>query len=240
MDGFSDPMVDCKETKLRFRADQLFYSPVKVNGEIVGYVTVHEANDEDMVKDAKKQAKKKKSKTNQEVLQSFEKPDSEWEQLPETGYDPSSAYFQVRYYFDDFCLAEMDEEMISDCSPEEVPITLEKGKSIILRNVFFDSDQSELRSESFTQLDVLKKVMYENPQMVIEIHGFTDNQGEEDHNFELSTARAKSVENWLIQEGIEPTRINSKGYGESNPIASNGDEAGRALNRRVELLVVDM
>ncbi len=192
------------------------------------------------IKEQKKQAKKKKSKTNQEVLQSFEKPDSEWEQLPETGYDPSSAYFQVRYYFDDFCLAEMDEEMISDCSPEEVPITLEKGKSIILRNVFFDSDQSELRSESFTQLDVLKKVMYENPQMVIEIHGFTDNQGEEDHNFELSTARAKSVENWLIQEGIEPTRINSKGYGESNPIASNGDEAGRALNRRVELLVVDM
>ena len=50
-------MVDCKETKLRFRADQLFYSPVKIEGEIVGYVTVQEANDEDMVKDAKKQSK---------------------------------------------------------------------------------------------------------------------------------------------------------------------------------------
>lgn len=58
VDGFSDPMVDCKETKLRFRADQLFFSPVKINGETVGYVTVQEANDEDMVNDAKKQAKK--------------------------------------------------------------------------------------------------------------------------------------------------------------------------------------
>mmetsp|Transcript_15376 Transcript_15376/g.38131 ORF Transcript_15376/g.38131 Transcript_15376/m.38131 type:complete len:590 (-) Transcript_15376:1372-3141(-) len=61
LDGFSDPMVDCKETKLRFRADQLFFSPVRLeddeSNEIVGYVCVQEANDEQMVKDAKKQAK---------------------------------------------------------------------------------------------------------------------------------------------------------------------------------------
>lgn len=59
LDGFSDPMVDCKETKLRYRADQLFYAPVIVqeSGEQVGYVCVQEANDEDMVKDAKKKAK---------------------------------------------------------------------------------------------------------------------------------------------------------------------------------------
>lgn len=62
LDGFSDPMVDCKETKLRYRADQLFFSPVILQGdenkEIVGYVCVQEANDEDMVKAAKKQSKK--------------------------------------------------------------------------------------------------------------------------------------------------------------------------------------
>eukprot|EP00529_Nitzschia_sp_RCC80_P002175 CAMPEP_0113484218 /NCGR_PEP_ID=MMETSP0014_2-20120614/23847_1 /TAXON_ID=2857 /ORGANISM="Nitzschia sp." /LENGTH=555 /DNA_ID=CAMNT_0000377811 /DNA_START=272 /DNA_END=1940 /DNA_ORIENTATION=+ /assembly_acc=CAM_ASM_000159 len=61
LDGFSDPMVDCKETKLRFRADQLFFSPVRLeddeSNEILGYVCVQEANDEHMVKDAKKQAK---------------------------------------------------------------------------------------------------------------------------------------------------------------------------------------
>mmetsp|Transcript_15382 Transcript_15382/g.38162 ORF Transcript_15382/g.38162 Transcript_15382/m.38162 type:complete len:590 (-) Transcript_15382:1333-3102(-) len=61
LDGFSDPMVDCKETKLRFRADQLFFSPIRLeddeSNEIVGYVCVQEANDEQMVKDAKKQAK---------------------------------------------------------------------------------------------------------------------------------------------------------------------------------------
>jgi len=60
LDGFSDPMVDCKETKLRYRADQLFFSPVilKESKTVVGYVCVHEANDEDMIADAKKQAKK--------------------------------------------------------------------------------------------------------------------------------------------------------------------------------------
>jgi glycyl-tRNA synthetase len=60
LDGFSDPMVDCKETKLRYRADQLFFSPVitKEDGQTVGYVCIHEANDEDMVKEAKKMAKK--------------------------------------------------------------------------------------------------------------------------------------------------------------------------------------
>jgi glycyl-tRNA synthetase len=58
LDGFSDPMVDCKETKLRYRADQLFYSPIIVDGNTVGYVCIQEANDEDMVKEAKKQVKK--------------------------------------------------------------------------------------------------------------------------------------------------------------------------------------
>ena len=59
MDGFSDPMVDCKETKLRFRADQLFFSPVttKDEGKTIGFVCVHEANDEDMMKEATKLAK---------------------------------------------------------------------------------------------------------------------------------------------------------------------------------------
>lgn len=57
VDGFSDPMVDCKETKLRYRADQLYYSPVKIGSEILGYVCVQDANDEEMVREARKQAK---------------------------------------------------------------------------------------------------------------------------------------------------------------------------------------
>jgi glycyl-tRNA synthetase len=74
VDGFSDPMVDCKETRLRFRADQLFYSPITINGnadEKIGYVCVQETNDEDMVKDAKKKAKailKKMGKKADEVV----------------------------------------------------------------------------------------------------------------------------------------------------------------------------
>jgi len=70
VDGFSDPMVDCKETKLRYRADQLFYSPVMVDGTQLGYVCVQENDDQTMLKDAKKQAKpllKAAGKTTQDM-----------------------------------------------------------------------------------------------------------------------------------------------------------------------------
>jgi glycyl-tRNA synthetase len=74
VDGFSDPMVDCKETKLRFRADQLYYSPLVVDGESLGYVCVQEGNDEQMLKDAKKMAKtvlKDMGKSSDSVVEAF-------------------------------------------------------------------------------------------------------------------------------------------------------------------------
>jgi glycyl-tRNA synthetase len=94
VDGFSDPMVDCKETKLRYRADQLFFAPIYVDDgddmELLGYVCVHEASDEDMVKEAKKQSKAllKKLGRKGEKVQPFhfkevlEATDAELEQIP--------------------------------------------------------------------------------------------------------------------------------------------------------------
>ncbi len=79
--------------------------------------------------------------------------------------------------------------------------------------------------------------MMENPTYKLDINGHTDNQGEENRNQQLSIDRAAAVRNYLISKGISPERMESFGYGESRPKASNDTPAGRAENRRVEFIV---
>ncbi|MFA6572164.1 MAG: OmpA family protein [Bacteroidota bacterium] len=118
---------------------------------------------------------------------------------------------------------------------ELVPI--ETGKSVRLNNVFFDTNQSLLKPESFPELNRIVKLMTEKAGLSIEICGYTDNNGTVEFNKNLSLQRAKAVYDYLIQKNIPKSRLSFKGYGESNPIADNDSEEGRKLNRRVELLI---
>jgi outer membrane protein OmpA-like peptidoglycan-associated protein len=77
-------------------------------------------------------------------------------------------------------------------------------------------------------------VLDDNPDLNIEIRGYTDSIGEEDYNIQLSQRRAESVMAYLISRGIDPVRLTAKGYGSANPVASNDTPQGRAKNRRVE------
>jgi outer membrane protein OmpA-like peptidoglycan-associated protein len=116
---------------------------------------------------------------------------------------------------------------------------LRTGLSSILRNIYFDFDKFTLKQESFTELNKLERMLRENPNMRIEIDGHTDFIGSEQYNNQLSVQRASAVVSFLINRGISPTRVETKGYGKSRPIASNDDEVdGRALNRRVEFLIL--
>jgi OOP family OmpA-OmpF porin len=81
-------------------------------------------------------------------------------------------------------------------------------------------------------------MMQANPDMQVEIAGYTDSEGDDKHNLELSRRRAEAVEEYLIEKGIPENRIVAKGYGKENPIASNDTEEGRAENRRVEFVVI--
>ncbi|MEM9052154.1 MAG: OmpA family protein [Bacteroidota bacterium] len=117
---------------------------------------------------------------------------------------------------------------------------LEKGESITLRNVFFETSQSELLKESVVQLLALKRILEDNPSMKIELRGYTDNRGNDSYNMELSESRAKAVKVWLIEYGIEAQRLTSRGFGRKDPVESNETKAGRARNRRVEFFIVDM
>jgi len=117
---------------------------------------------------------------------------------------------------------------------EEVKV----GESVVLKNIFFAFDKSDLLPASFPELDKLVMLMKRYPEMTIEIAGHTDFMGSMEYNLRLSHDRAGSVVRYLVSQGIEPGRLSSKGYGKTVPIADNTTEEGRQLNRRVEFKVL--
>ncbi|MFN8417093.1 MAG: OmpA family protein [Cytophagaceae bacterium] len=115
---------------------------------------------------------------------------------------------------------------------------LEAGKSIVMQNVLFYQGKSTVIPESYDELDQLVKLMHQYPNMVIELSGHTDNQGDYKQNMKLSEERVAAVKEYLTSKGISPERIVGIGYGPKYPIASNYSEATRRLNRRVEFKVL--
>lgn len=114
------------------------------------------------------------------------------------------------------------------------------GVVSVLRNIYFDFDKATFRTESYTELNKLERMMAENPNIKVEIAGHTDNIGTAAYNMQLSQRRAEAVKDYLVKKGIDPRRITAKGYGKTRPLASNDDEKeGRELNRRVEFRVIE-
>ena len=116
--------------------------------------------------------------------------------------------------------------------------SIEEGKVIQLRNIYFDHDKAEFLPRSYTELNKLLKLMQDNPSMIIEVRGHTDSVGEDDYNVYLSRKRAKAVVGFLNDHNIDKSRTRYAGYGNSNPIANNSNAKGRQLNRRVEFLII--
>jgi len=128
----------------------------------------------------------------------------------------------------------------SDLQPFIQDIALKRiqlGQSVVLKNIFFDTDQSTLKPESATELQKLTDMMSKNKNIKIEISGHTDNTGSREHNLSLSQNRAKAVFEYLKNQGISEDRMSYKGYAYDRPIADNDSEKGRALNRRTEFAI---
>ncbi|HSQ44108.1 MAG TPA: OmpA family protein [Ginsengibacter sp.] len=117
-------------------------------------------------------------------------------------------------------------------------VPIEVGQVVRLNNVFFDFDKWDLRPESFIELNRVVKLLNENPSIEIEMSAHTDSRGSDEYNFKLSDNRAKSVMEYIISKGIDPSRITSHGYGETKPVATNETDEGRQLNRRVEFKIL--
>lgn len=113
------------------------------------------------------------------------------------------------------------------------------GDRFSMRNIQYDYAKSTLKKESITELMILLEFMTENPDIHIEVSAHTDITGSRAGNIKLSNARAKSVYDWLIKNGIDSARIKYKGYGPDMPIATNDTDEGRALNRRSEIKIIE-
>lgn len=114
---------------------------------------------------------------------------------------------------------------------------LEVGATARLNNIFFETNSASLKAESIAELNRLVAFLKKNSSIVIEVSGHTDATGNTTVNTPLSANRAKSVYDYLIKNGITATRLSSKGYGSSVPVASNTTEVGKQQNRRVEFTI---
>lgn len=119
-------------------------------------------------------------------------------------------------------------------------VKAEIGSKVVLKNIFFDLNQSALKEESFSELENIRDLLVNNPALRVQINGHTDNVGHPTTNQTLSLKRAQSVVDYLIKEGISANRLQARGYGSERPLVSNDDEAdGRQINRRTEIEIIE-
>jgi len=134
-------------------------------------------------------------------------------------------------------------ERYPEGKPFQLDVPLQKiavGSKVILKNIYFDTNKYEIRKESIPELNILIDFLNENPKVEIEIHGHTDDVGDEKFNLTLSENRAKAVQKYLVNEGININRLRYKGFGKNKPISDNTTIQGRANNRRTEFIITSI
>ena len=123
----------------------------------------------------------------------------------------------------------------------EIPLQpIQVGATIILNNIFFETGKYELLPTSFIELERVVTFMQKNARLRVQLRGHTDSVGSDTDNLKLSQSRANAVREYLLTKGIENSRIESVGFGETIPIADNSTENGRALNRRTEFKIISI
>ncbi|MDR2286568.1 MAG: OmpA family protein [Prevotellaceae bacterium] len=110
---------------------------------------------------------------------------------------------------------------------------------MVFNNITFETNSAELNTESYAELNRLLSFMERNPELKIEISAHTDDVGSNEYNFRLSDKRAESVVKFLINNNINKSRVQSKGYGELQPLVANDSDENRAKNRRVEIKIIE-
>jgi OOP family OmpA-OmpF porin len=119
---------------------------------------------------------------------------------------------------------------------ESLADRLESSGKVDLYGIYFDTDKATLKPESEGTLQQVLALLKSKPELRLQIAGHTDSQAGDDYNLDLSHRRAQTVAAWLVAKGIQAPRLQAKGLGETQPVADNDSSAGRALNRRVEIL----
>ena len=132
--------------------------------------------------------------------------------------------------------------LTSSSTPAPISVKVEKsekGKNFIIDNLHYKTNSAEIASESKAVLDAFAIYLLDNPNMHVEIQGHTDNTGNPKDNEALSRDRAYSVKQYLEEQKVPGKRVSAQGFGPNKPIADNKTEAGRALNRRTEFVILE-
>lgn len=116
---------------------------------------------------------------------------------------------------------------------------INEENKVVLRNVNFEFDKTEFRSSSLPELEKLMSFLDSNPDIKILITGHTDDSGSKSYNMDLSLKRALAIKNWLVENGIESSRISCMGKGHDNPVTDNLNEHNKSINRRVEFEIIE-
>jgi outer membrane protein OmpA-like peptidoglycan-associated protein len=123
---------------------------------------------------------------------------------------------------------------ISKPAPIQAPVE----KLIRIEGANFDTASARLKPAAFRQLDEVVALALQQPDAKLDVAGYTDSRDVKKQNKQLSAARAESVKEYLVQKGVSPNRVTTRGEAAAHPIGDNNTEAGRALNRRVEIIFV--
>lgn len=115
----------------------------------------------------------------------------------------------------------------------------ERGLLVTLGDVLFAFNRAELSAQAAPRLDKLATFLRDFPDRKVLIEGYTDSVGGDAYNLDLSQRRAQSVQTALVQRGVDASRITARGYGKAHPVADNASPEGRAMNRRVEIVIAD-
>jgi outer membrane protein OmpA-like peptidoglycan-associated protein len=142
--------------------------------------------------------------------------------------------YQTAYEIVNVPVSQKNQEIVKDFPLNNLAV----GSKIILKNIFYDFDKATLRAQSIIELDHLIQLLNDYPNMRIELSSHTDNKGTADYNVYLSNARSKSCVDYLISKGVSKNRLEYKGYGLTQPIATNETDAGRQMNRRTEFKIL--
>jgi outer membrane protein OmpA-like peptidoglycan-associated protein len=142
-----------------------------------------------------------------------------------------NGYFGLFYYIDP------KEYLDSNKIVELYVFPIQVGTAINLSSIQFENNSSKLLPSSTPQLERICSILLEYPMMKIKINGYTDNTGSESYDKIISLNRANEVKSYLTKKGFSEDRFSVKGYGKANPKASNATASGRAINRRVEIII---
>ena len=122
---------------------------------------------------------------------------------------------------------------LTSCQPKKTVVAHTPYRTIVTYDITFDVNKADIKPGSMTEINRIKTLMEQNPELCYEVQGHTDSTGTPESNQKLSERRAKAIVDKLVELGISPSRLTAVGKGQFSPIADNSTEEGRAKNRRV-------